>query len=173
MESTKWIGETARPRAARSRAAQPSFTGGSPGRPAQRVEGSLEPFANVDRRRVVQELARCPNVGERITDIARARGAVFRGEARPGKLTNRPQELIERRLLPASDVHDLPRQLSRGVRREEVGANGVVDVAKITRLLAVAENDGALRPNRSRDELGHHGGVFALRVLARPEHIEV
>src|SRR5580704_13922729 len=137
------------------------------------VERALQPLADVDLGLVAEERARGRDVGERVAYVAGPDGAVLGLERRPRDVADVRDELVERRAIPASEVHELARELARRRRREEVRVDDVVDVAEVARLLAVAEHDGPLLADRGGDELGHDGRVLALRVLPGAEDVEV
>src|SRR5258708_21106399 len=125
----------------------------SPCEPRKGLERTLQPFPHVDRRLVSEELARSAHVRQRVAHVSGRRGLVGCVQACPRELADRPQELIERRSLSASDVDDFAAQPTRGRRREQVCLDDIVDVAEIPCLLAVAVDDGALLADGRRDEL--------------------
>ena len=74
--------------------------------------------------------------------------------------------------LAARDVEHLARGARRGAG-QQVRLDGVVDVAEVARLLAVAV-DGRRAPlQRRRDEVRDDRRVLRLRILARAEDVEV
>ena len=105
---------------------------------------------------------------------ARRRRAPGRGSARrsSGDLLERREQLVQRDAAAAGDVDHVARRLRR-VGREQVGAHGVGDEGEVAALLAVAVDARGLAAQARRREARHHGGVLALRILARSEHVEV
>ena len=95
-------------------------------------------------------------------------------KARREQRTDHLKELAQGSLLAHRDVVDLvERRGLVGERGEEIGLHHVVDVAEVARRLAVAIDVGGLVAHHRRDPARDHRRVIAVRVLARPEHVEI
>src|SRR5580658_201250 len=137
------------------------------------LEGSTQAFSGADRWLVADEVARSADVRQRIANVSGAHGPIDGLLHAARKLSDIVQELIEGRALPARYVDHLPLELARGCGGQQVGAYRIVDVTKVPRLLAVTEDDRACLRQGRGDEIRDDGGILTLRILSRPEDVEV
>src|SRR5262245_13495980 len=84
------------------------------------------------------------------------------------------EQLVQCRAIPDRDVVDLIDGIPRGGRcGQDVCLNSIVDVAKVSAVLAITEDlyrfSGDCRSDPSRD----HCSIRSVGVLARAEYIEV
>ena len=105
------------------------------------------------------------------TSPARAR-QVTRLDANARDAADRLPELVQGRAAPGRDVDHRARR-ALGIRREQIRADGVLHEGEVARLLAIAEDRGALSGESRADEARNHRCVLALRILPRPEDVEV
>ena len=99
-------------------------------------------------------------------------GSVLRVGPNARDPADRVPELVEGRAAPGRDVDHRARR-ALGIGGEQVRAHGVVHEGEIARLLAVAEDRGALSGERGADEARDHRRILALRILPRAEDVEV
>ena len=94
------------------------------------------------------------------------------GNLLPGDPLQGSEEFVHRDLPLAGDVEHLAGNAGF-FHGQEVRPDDIFDVGEIASLEPVAVDDRPLSPEEGQDELGHDRGINGLRVLARPEDIEI
>ena len=121
---------------------------------------------------VAERLAGPRDVRLRVEDVAGARRPEHRVDVLAEGVRDRLEQLEQAVARPAGHVAG-QRRRHRDPRREHVRLDHVVDVGEVARHGAVAVDRRPLAGERRGDELGHDRRVLGVRVLARPEHVEV
>ena len=123
-------------------------------------------------RPVAQVGAGQRDVGQGMFDVAGTAGFVARGHLAAAQLAQQVEHAVELGGRATGDVEHPPHR-PRRLGRQQVGLDDVVDVAKVARLLAVAEDHRLALGERGRDEPRDHGGVLRGGILPRSEDVEV
>src|SRR5205814_3617900 len=84
------------------------------------------------------------------------------------------KKLVKRSPFPYCDIVSLSGSIRifRG-RSQQVGLHNIFDEAEIAGRLSIAIDDDRLTLEQRGNPFGNYGGVSAVRVLARPEHIKI
>src|SRR5207245_2685714 len=136
------------------------------------LAGAAHARREIHLRAIAEQPLRLRDVGERVAHVARARRGVGARQAAVEEVADRVGDGDERVARAAGDVEDLARHPRRR-HREQVSLHHVVDVGEVARLLAVAVHLERLARERLGEEARDHGRVLRLRVLPRPEDVEV
>lgn len=133
---------------------------------------SPEPFLRGNAHAVSQQALGLRDVGERVANVARARGGVGHLWLRSRQLPQQPHEIVDGHRATTADIERVTGSIGRPAG-EQVRLYYVLDGHKVAGLLAVAEDREALASDKLADEARDYSGIGRVGVLARTEHVEV
>ena len=142
-------------------------------------DGGRNAGCNVERRVIAEQCLRFADGGLRMPYVARSEVAVNRlfGVANAVRLqgiTQCVEQIVQAGSATDGDVIDLiARLLAFSHCRQQVGLDGVIDVAKIAAGLAIAINENVFSANHCGRPFRHDRGVRTSRVLPSAEDVEV
>ena len=123
-------------------------------------------------RGVAQHLAGFADVGDGMPYISLARVFVIRLQLTTHNLIQLFNQLIQTRLGAASNIEGFSCYVGT-VRRFQVGVDYVGDESEIPRLFSISINGRRLARQQEGAKTGYNGGIMRIRILARPEDVEI
>lgn len=135
------------------------------------VDQTDEPVGEEDLRFEGHRVPREADVRERVANVARALRAVLGSRRSAEDQRELAVELVQRRRLAGRDVDAVVADAvaDRGV---EHGADDVIDVDEVARLLTISEDGHRLVAQQAVDEDADDPGVRTRRILPRSVHVE-
>src|SRR6266576_5766853 len=137
-------------------------------------DGLPQTLVELDHRFVTHELACLVDRCQRVPDFTGPRLHVSRQDRRACECLDSVPQIVDAHALRAPDVEHLAGDAcGRRARGEHVCVHDVRDVDEIAGLVAVTVDRRRLTLQRRGDELRHGSCVLRVRILARPEYVEV
>ena len=101
-----------------------------------------------------------------------ARRFELRFDARAQQIVQPGDQVQQARAAPVGYVDDPPCR-GFGIGSQQIAVHHVGNISEITRLFAITVDDRRLAGKHARNEDRNDGGIGAVRILSRPENVEV
>jgi len=136
------------------------------------LDGALEPFAPPYQGFEIDLLFDLADVGKGLKDVAFADRQKLGFDVFADDFVERIDEVQNGMVFAVGNVEYFVLDAWRG-RRQDVGGDDVVDIGKVARLFAVAENGRLLVVEDAVNKFRDDDGVFVVKGLSGAEDVEV
>ena len=137
------------------------------------IDGTAQAINEFDLRLVFEKMNGTGDVGKRVANIAGTRLRKFRFDIRRHYVRQIGDEIEQRILLTTGTIENSLLRQPLNLAGKQIGGDDILNKGEVACLLAVAVNCWLLLVAHEVDKLGNHGRILRIRILTRPEYIEL